>query len=149
MSNQGPSGPRRIEAGILLTILAVTGALAAFATLADEVGEGGAGRFDRIVLLAFRVPGRPDIAIGPRWIQEAARDVTALGGFTVLMLVLLVATAFLLIHGRRLQALVFVSTVALAQACERWGYGSPTATRTSSGRACRPRRTAACPRASS
>jgi undecaprenyl-diphosphatase len=124
MRPPGPVGPPRIETGILLTILAVTGALAGFAALADEVGEGGTSRIDRLVLLAFRVPGHPDVAIGPQWVQESARDVTALGGFTVLMLVSLAATAMLLIHGRRLQALVFVSTVALAQvaseALKRW-----------------------------
>jgi undecaprenyl-diphosphatase len=100
---------------MLLTMVAVTGALAAFCALVDEVSEGGTGWIDRFVLLAFRVPGHPDIAIGPRWIQEAARDVTALGGFTVLALVSLVATVILLIHGRRLQALVFLATVTLSQ----------------------------------
>jgi undecaprenyl-diphosphatase len=107
---------RRIETRVLLTMVAVAGALAGFASLTDEVAEGGTGRIDRLVLLAFRVPGHPDIAIGPRWVQEAARDVTALGGFTVLTLVSLLATAMLLIHGRRRQALVFAATVAIAQA---------------------------------
>ena len=95
---------------------AVAGALAGFAALTDEVAEGGTGRLDRLVLLAFRVPGHPDIALGPHWVQEAARDVTALGGFTVLTLVTVLATAMLVIHGRRRQALVFVATVAIAQA---------------------------------
>jgi undecaprenyl-diphosphatase len=107
---------RRTETRLLLTMVAVAGALAGFAALADEVAEGGTGRIDRMILLAFRVPGHPDIAIGPHWLQEAARDVTALGGFTVLALVTLLATAMLLIHGRRRQAWVFVATVALAQA---------------------------------
>jgi undecaprenyl-diphosphatase len=109
---------------MLLIMVAVAGALAAFCALADEVSEGGTGWIDRVVLLAFRVRGHPDVAVGPRWIQEAARDVTALGGFTVLTLVSLVATVVLLIHGRRLQALVFVATVALSQlaseALKRW-----------------------------
>lgn len=107
---------RRVETRVLLTMLAVAGALVGFAALVDEVAEGGTGRIDRLILLAFRVPGHPDIAIGPRWVQEAARDVTALGGFTVLALVTLMATAMLLIHARRRQALVFATTVALAQA---------------------------------
>ena len=105
----------RVEIWILLAVVAVTGALAAFAALADEVGEGETGRIDQAILLAFREPGHPDIPIGPRWIQEAARDVTALGGFTVLVLVSLAAIALLLIHRRRLQALVFGLTVTTAQ----------------------------------
>ena len=107
---------QRTETRLLLAMVAVAGALAGFAALADEVAEGGAGRIDRLILLAFRVPGHPDIAIGPRWMQEAARDVTALGGFTVLTLVTVLATAMLMIHGRRRQAWVFVTTVAVAQA---------------------------------
>ena len=107
---------RRTETRLLLTMVAVAGAFAGFAALADEVAEGGTGRIDSLILLAFRAPGHPDIAIGPRWVQEAARDITALGGFTVLTLVSLLATAMLVIHGRRRQALVFVATVVLAQA---------------------------------
>jgi undecaprenyl-diphosphatase len=107
---------RRTETRLLLTMVVVAGALAGFAALADEVVEGGTGRVDRLILLAFRVPGHPEIAVGPRWVQEAARDVTALGGFTVLTLVSVLATAMLVIHRRRRQALVFVATVAIAQA---------------------------------
>jgi undecaprenyl-diphosphatase len=107
--------PKLVETRVLLTFLAVTGALAGFAALTDEVREGGTLGVDRIILLALRVPGHLDVAAGPRWLQEAARDVTALGGFTVLMLISILATAMLLIHGRRLQAAVFAGTVVLAQ----------------------------------
>jgi len=106
---------RLVEAQLLLTFIAVAAGIAAFAALTDEVREGGTLGIDRTVLLAFRVPGHLDVASGPRWAQEAARDVTALGGFTVLMLVSIFATAMLLMHRRRLQALVFASTVLLAQ----------------------------------
>jgi undecaprenyl-diphosphatase len=64
----------------------------------------------------FRVAGDPATPIGPRWLQETARDCTALGGFTVLTLISLGAVAMLLIHGRRYQALVFGATVLMAQA---------------------------------
>jgi undecaprenyl-diphosphatase len=106
---------RLVEARVLLTIAAVAGGLAAFMALADEVAEGGAGAIDRALLLSFRVPGHLDVAIGPRWVQEAVRDVTALGGFTVLALISVFATILLVIHGRRQQALVFAATVTLAQ----------------------------------
>jgi len=103
------------EAGVLLTFVVAAAGIAAFAALADEVGEGGAFSVDRAVLLGFRLSGHPDMAAGPRWVKEAARDVTALGGFTVLALVAILAVAMLLIHRRRLQALVLASTVVLAQ----------------------------------
>lgn len=107
--------PKLVETRLLLTFLAVTAGLAGFAALTDEVREGGALGIDRTILLAFRLPGHLEVAAGPRWLQEAARDVTALGGFTVLTLIAVLATVMLLIHGRRLQALVFASTVLLAQ----------------------------------
>jgi undecaprenyl-diphosphatase len=70
---------------------------------------------DRALLLAFRVPGHPGLAVGPRWLQESARDVTALGGFTVLTLVSVLALIVMLRRGRRREAVVFGATVALAQ----------------------------------
>ena len=106
---------RLIEIRILLTFVAVALGLAAFAGLTDEVREGGVLGIDRILLLAFRSPGRLDVPIGPRWVLEAARDVTALGGVTVLMLISIIATVMLLIHARRLHALIFAATVVGAQ----------------------------------
>ena len=105
-----------VETRVLLAFLALAPAIAAFAALTDEVREGGAVGIDRTLLLAFRVPGHLNIPIGPRWTQEAARDVTALGGVTVLTLVTLLATTMLLIHRRRRQALVFAASVLIAQA---------------------------------
>jgi undecaprenyl-diphosphatase len=71
--------------------------------------------FDRAVLLAFRQPGDLAQPIGPRWLQETARDVTALGGFTVLTLVTVLATVLLTMHGRRRQAAIFAGSVVAAQ----------------------------------
>lgn len=70
---------------------------------------------DRSLLLAFRIPGHPESAAGPRWLQESARDITALGGFTVLTLVSILAVSVLVMRGRRAEALVFGLTVAAAQ----------------------------------
>jgi undecaprenyl-diphosphatase len=106
----------RIEVRLLIVSLAAVVVLAGFAFLAAEVREGDVFAVDRIVLLAFRVPGRLDIAVGPRWLQESARDVTALGGFTVLALVATAAIGHLAMHGRRAQAAVFGATVVFAQA---------------------------------
>jgi len=107
---------RRIETRFLLGCLAITAAIGGFAALAAEAREGDVGAVDRLLLLAFRAPGNPAVAIGPRWVQESARDITALGGFTVLALVTILATALLVLHGRRRQALVFAASVILAQA---------------------------------
>lgn len=44
------------------------------------------------------------------------RDITALGGFTVVTLLTIVATLLLVFHQRRREALIFVGTVILAYA---------------------------------
>ena len=107
---------RRVEHRVLLGCLMITAALTGFAAMAAEAREGDISALDRVVLFAFRTPGDPATELGPRWVQEAARDITALGGFTVLALVAVFATAMLLMHGRRRQALVFGSVVVLTQA---------------------------------
>ncbi len=86
-----------------------------FLALTDEVREGDTSRFDRTLLLAFRTPNDLSTPIGPRWLQESARDVTALGGFTVLTLVTAVAFAILMLLGRRTQAWILAGAVVLAQ----------------------------------
>ena len=53
--------------------------------------------FDRHVMFAFRSSSNNfETPIGPPWVQETARDVTSLGSFAVLGLVLLVATGYFL-----------------------------------------------------
>ena len=105
----------RAETRLLLGLLAVTSGVGLFAKLASEVREGETGAFDRMVLLAFRTPGPLGAPIGPRWLQESARDITALGGFTVLTLISLLAVALLLVHQRRRQAVIFAVSVILAE----------------------------------
>ena len=107
------AGPEHL---VLIIALCAVAALAVFAGLAAEVLEGDAFALDQVILLAFRDPHNLDLALGPRWLQESARDVTALGGFTVLSLVSVIATLLLALHHRRREALIFAATVIGAQA---------------------------------
>lgn len=106
---------RRVEPRILVVIAAVCGAVWGVANLGSEIGEGDTARFDRAVLLVFRRTADPNLTIGPLWLRETARDITALGGFTVLTLVTLAAVTVLLVYDRRRQALVFGMTAIIAQ----------------------------------
>lgn len=106
---------RRLEIWLLLALAAFGGGLWVVLQLASEVKEGETGAFDRALLLALRTPGDAHYPIGPRWVQESARDMTALGGFTVLAIITIAAVAVLLIYGRRTRALVFGMTVLAAQ----------------------------------
>lgn len=106
---------KRIESRVLLILLGAATALWAFLALADEVSEGETNAFDRQLLLALRNPADLNDPLGPRTLEEAIRDVTALGGFTVLAMVTVVAALAFLFHGRRRHALVLVGAVVLAQ----------------------------------
>jgi len=86
----------RRERGMLVALIVVLGGGWFFAELSDEVVEGETRRIDERVLLLFRTAdGDP---IGPGWIEETARDFTALGGIGILTLVTLAAAGFLILH---------------------------------------------------
>ena len=106
---------QRIEAQTLAVLCILFGSLWAVLKLGGEVREGETAAVDRTILLWFRTPGNLAEPIGPTWLHESARDITALGGFTVLTLVTLGAVAALLAARRRRQALIFGATVVLAQ----------------------------------
>jgi undecaprenyl-diphosphatase len=81
-----------------------------FAVLADEVLEGDTQGFDRKLLLAFRHSDTRAV-LGPPAVQEAARDITALGGVAVLTLLTLIASGFLALDGKKHMALFVLGSV--------------------------------------
>ncbi len=100
----------RHELALLLAIGGLAGGVWLFAALADEVMEGGTQKFDRTVLLAFRHPG--DLApIGSPAVQDAARDITALGGVTVLTLLTVGVSIFLALDGKKHMALFVCGSI--------------------------------------
>jgi undecaprenyl-diphosphatase len=86
-----------------------------FIELADEVLEGETGSFDRAVLLALRSSADPAQLWGPGWVQEMARDFTALGGFGVLTLLTAAAIGYLVLQGKRHAAILVFVAVAGGQ----------------------------------
>lgn len=106
----------KLETRTLLALVALVGIPSLFLSIADEVAEGETAALDRRLLLAFRSPGDPSDPLGPRWFEESVRDITALGGFTVVTLLTIVATLLLVFHQRRREALIFAGTVVLAYA---------------------------------
>ena len=85
-------GTGLLQARYLLMGL-VAALLAGFGLIADEVGEGDTLDFDKAVLAALREPGDMQNPIGPAWVEEAARDITALGGVAFLTLLVTVKSA--------------------------------------------------------
>ncbi|RDE08293.1 phosphatase PAP2 family protein [Pelagibacterium lacus] len=84
-----------------------------FFDIADNVMEGNTREADMAVLNLFRVPGDPSQIIGPVWLHEAVRDLTALGSGTVLtIIVTMAALCLLLLNQRRGAVLIVVATLS-------------------------------------
>ena len=105
----------RVETRTLISVIGACALAWGFLVLSDEVSEKATLPIDQRLLLALRTPGHPADPIGPPGFEEAMRDVTALGGFTVLTLVTIVAVAALLFYRRRRQAIVLGATVLAAE----------------------------------
>ena len=106
---------RRIETRALLIWLACAAAIWGFFNIASEVMEGDADIVDQQLLLMLRRPSDLSDPIGPGWVEEAMRDITALGGFTFLTLATIVAVLLFSFHGKRRQAWILAGTVLAAQ----------------------------------
>lgn len=89
---------------VLLAVLLIVTGTWAFIALADEVKEGGTQRFDEWAVRSLRQPNPgyrptaalPEVPLGPRWLWEVGRDITALGGVTVLTMVTAAVAGYLL-----------------------------------------------------
>jgi undecaprenyl-diphosphatase len=69
--------------------------------IAQEVTEGEPIAFDRWLMLALRHASDLSQPIGPNWLVDVARDVTALGSSAVLAMLVLMVTTFLFSSGKR------------------------------------------------
>lgn len=99
------------EIGTVLVLLVAAGGTFLFAKVASEISEGDAQSFDRSVLLATRTPTDLSVPIGPGWVGEVARDLTALGSAVVLTLLTLSVVGYLLLLGKRRPALFLTAAV--------------------------------------
>jgi undecaprenyl-diphosphatase len=106
--------PKRLEGFIgggtpvvLVMVLIVVVGVWGFIQLADEVMEGDTQVFDEWVVRTLRCPDTPARAIGPPWLAEVGRDLTALGGIAALGLVTVAVLGFLWLD-RRYRMMLFV-----------------------------------------
>lgn len=112
----------------LFLLLAVFGTVGGFLQLASEIRENETRSFDQAVILAMREPGHPDNPIGSPRVEEIARDLTALGGVTVLTLVSLTAFGAAVFSGRaKLGGAAIVAVIAgsVTTSLLKSGYARP------------------------
>ena len=73
-----------LEARLLVSLIAIGLLGVLFAKVASEVLEGDTLAWDRAILLDLRQPNDLSEPIGPWWLQKWLKDITALGGVSVM-----------------------------------------------------------------
>ncbi len=92
---------------LLVLLLLVVGGGWGFVALAGEVLEGDTRALDEWVLTSLRRPDNLHQPIGPHWLVEAGRDLTALGSISVLLLFILIVAGYLGLD-RKYRAMLFL-----------------------------------------
>jgi undecaprenyl-diphosphatase len=99
------------EFRILLVLGIVLVGVWGFVELAETVNEGETHTLDTALLLALRNPVDPGQPLGPPWMGEIMRDITALGGTAVLSLLSLSVIGYLALLRRYDLALLVIVAV--------------------------------------
>ena len=102
---------RMPELSLLVCLLLMAGGVWSFLELADEMREGELARIDRQILLLLRNAADPADPLGPVWLEEAMRDLTALGSMSVLAIITLAVVVHLVLAGKRHAALFLVIAI--------------------------------------
>lgn len=84
---------------VVLTAILASG-LYVFFELADELDEGEVDGIDRRLLLFFRDPADTSRPIGPEWLKQTVTEITALGGYPILVVMVGAVVGFLLVSRR-------------------------------------------------
>lgn len=106
---------RARELVTMALVAVVAGGLWTFVEVAEAFAEEQVRALDEAVLLAMREPGDPADPLGPRWVEETARDLTALGSTVILALVSTAAALFLWMARRPRHVALLVVSVAGGQ----------------------------------
>jgi undecaprenyl-diphosphatase len=105
LKDYSPSSRRELTTLVLLLVVFAAGW--SFFEIAGEVLEGDTQVLDRRVVLSMREASDLSDPVGPRWLEEFGRDVTALGGMGVLGFFALATVGYLFLD-RKAHAALFV-----------------------------------------
>ena len=101
-----------IEPVVLVVLAMGTASLWGFIEIAEDVFEGDTQAFDRWVVQAMRDPNNLADPIGPPWVEEMARDVTALGGLAWITMATVVIAIYLWLDDKTHMAVFVVAATA-------------------------------------
>lgn len=105
----------RIEFSLLAAGVIIAGGLWGFVELSEVARDAAPHAFDTDILLFFREAGNTADPIGPSWLEEAMRDITALGSAAVLIYITAITIIYLCITKRYGPALFVFASVAGGQ----------------------------------
>jgi undecaprenyl-diphosphatase len=101
-----------LEAEIAIGLALSAGLVLAFVLIAGWIEDGSPTPIDERIMLSMRTAADISDPIGPKWLEEAVRDFTALGSTAVLTLIVASVSIFLaLTHCRRLASTVLICTI--------------------------------------
>ena len=101
----------KTEFRTLAALLFIVAMLLTFGLVANEMSEGDTRGFDNAILLAMRNPDNRADPLGPKWFEDSVRDITSLGGNTVLTVIVLSTAGFLALSRARGAALLVILSV--------------------------------------
>ncbi|MGJ8571240.1 MAG: phosphatase PAP2 family protein [Hoeflea sp.] len=95
---------------VLLLCIAAFG-IYGFIEIAEEVADGDIRNFDEVLFLSLRAAGDTSMLRGPDWLQETALEVTAVGGFPLIIFTVASVAGFFVVTKRYGAALFVVLSV--------------------------------------
>ncbi len=101
----------KAEIALVAAVLGGGALVFGFLVLAGAVLQGETAGLDDAVLLALRTKGDVSDPIGPIWLEETARDLTALGSTSVILIIVSASAVYLLLLAKRRAALLLVVCV--------------------------------------
>jgi undecaprenyl-diphosphatase len=103
---------RAAKSHLLAAVLVSASLILAFGFVAEEVMEGDTHKLDMAVLMALRNSDNPTDLVGPVWFEEMVRDVTALGSYAFILIVVLSVLGYLLLVRQYAISLLMAAAVA-------------------------------------
>ena len=100
------------EVGLLIFLILMILGIWLFAEIADEVMEKEPIDLDHKIFSLLRPTDNSSQPIGPEWLVQAARDITALGGYTILVLLTGLTALFFVLKRRFGLMLLTISALA-------------------------------------
>ncbi|MEI4484961.1 phosphatase PAP2 family protein [Frigidibacter sp. MR17.14] len=105
----------QLSPAVFAFVALVSGAVWVFVEVAEEVAAGETHAFDEAVLLWMRNATDRALPAGPAWLETVMRDITALGGVTVLGMLVASVVGILWFQSRHRTAIFLLVAVAGGQ----------------------------------